>query len=77
MCLGIPCLVVEVKREEKTAVIEISGLRREVSIFLVEDVKVGDYLLVHAGYAIQKVDLEEAKRSLSFWEKVAFDGSPR
>ena len=74
MCLGIPGRVVEISRDEDCAVIETFGLKKKVCTALVEDVQVGEYLLVHAGYAIQKVSAEEARRSLFLWEGLAAGG---
>lgn len=63
MCLAIPCEIVQIR--DKMATIELSGIRREVSLLLLpEDVSVGDYVLVHAGFAIQKVDREAAEEAL-------------
>ncbi|MGQ9561157.1 MAG: HypC/HybG/HupF family hydrogenase formation chaperone [Candidatus Oleimicrobiaceae bacterium] len=54
MCLGVPMRVVEINGE--MAVAEITGVKRSVSLQLVDDVKVGDYVIVHAGFAIQVLD---------------------
>jgi hydrogenase expression/formation protein HypC len=76
MCLGIPGLVVEVKPENDSAVIEIFGVQREVSTFLVGEVQTGEYLIVHTGYAIEKLDVEEAKIRLKLWEEILKDANP-
>ena len=52
MCLAVPCEVVEVTGTK--AVVSVDGARRDVDLSLVEDVAVGDYLLVHAGFAIER-----------------------
>ena len=71
MCLGIPGKVVSVSPGENQAVIESFGIRNKVNIFLVdEEVKTGDYLVVHAGYAIGKVNLQEAQERLKLWEEI-------
>jgi hydrogenase expression/formation protein HypC len=62
MCIALPCRVVEVNGDH--AVVELGGTRRSTLLDLVEDVKPGDYLIVHAGYAINKVDAEEARKTL-------------
>jgi len=54
MCLAIPCKITRI--EGDIAKIEISGVQREASILLVNDIQVGDYVIVHAGYAIHKID---------------------
>ncbi len=75
MCLAIPGLVVEMQGKD-WAVIEVSGIRRTVGVQLVEGVKTGDYLMVHAGYAVEKLDLIEAEARIELWEELLrFEGS--
>lgn len=69
MCLAIPCQVVEVP-EKQWAVIESGGIRRKVGVHLIEDVKPGDYLMVHAGFAVEKLDLAEAEARIKIWEEL-------
>lgn len=76
MCLGIPGLVVEVEPEKDSAVIEVFGVQREISTFLVGEVQTGDYLIVHTGYAIEKLDLEEAEIRLELWKEILKDATP-
>ncbi len=64
MCLGIPAKIVKI--ENNMGTIDMEGTQREVSLLLQEDAKVGDYVIVHAGFAIQKVDEEEALETLRF-----------
>lgn len=68
MCLAVPGKVIEVR--EKTSIVEILGVSREVSIELLGHINVGDYLLIHAGCAIQKIDEEEAKQTLDLLEEL-------
>lgn len=63
MCLAIPCQVVELLPDEQ-ATIEVSGVRKAISLALVEDVAPGDYVIVHVGYALSKIDPEEAAATL-------------
>lgn len=64
MCLAIPSKIV--KMSDFSAVVDVYGARREISLLLMpEEVGVGDYVLVHAGFAIQKVEQESARDSLS------------
>jgi len=63
MCLAIPCKVCELKSGD-AAVIEVGGIRKEISLALVDDVAVGDYVIVHVGYALTKLDPEEAEKTL-------------
>lgn len=70
MCLAIPSKIVN--RSEFSAVVDVYGARREVSLMLMpEDVVVGDYVLVHAGFAIQKVEQESAREALEVISKIA------
>ena len=62
MCLGIPVKIVE--KRGTMGIGEIGGVRREVDLRLVEDVKIGEYVILHAGFAIQKLDEKEAKETL-------------
>lgn len=62
MCLAIPSRIVEINGDE--AVIDVDGVRRETSLLLVEGPKVGDYVIIHAGYAITILDEESAQESL-------------
>ena len=64
MCLGIPARIVKI--ENGMGTIDIDGTQREVSLLLQEDARVGDYVIVHAGFAIHRVDEEEALESLKF-----------
>ncbi|MBK8323450.1 MAG: HypC/HybG/HupF family hydrogenase formation chaperone [Betaproteobacteria bacterium] len=66
MCLAIPARVVEL-RDADLAVIDLGGVRKEISLALVEDVKPGDFVIVHVGYALQKVDPEEAEKTLALF----------
>lgn len=69
MCVGIPAQVVEIlPAEKKAAIVEVEGVRREVSIVVVLDdgVKVGDWVLLHVGFAMSIIDEEEAAAQLEF-----------
>ena len=69
MCVGIPAQVVEIlPAERKAAIVEVEGVRREVSIVIVIDdgVKVGDWVLLHVGFAMSIIDEEEANAQLEF-----------
>lgn len=62
MCLAVPAEIIELK-ENDVAVMDLAGVRRDVSIMLVDGVAVGDFVLVHAGFAIEKIDPAEARRT--------------
>jgi len=70
MCLAIPSEIIEIK--DKMATIDLGGVRREVSLLLLpEEASVGDYVLVHAGFAIHKIDKEAAEETLKLFEEIA------
>jgi hydrogenase expression/formation protein HypC len=69
MCLAIPMKVVSM--EGGRAMAEQEGVRRAISVGLLDEVKTGDYVLVHAGYAIARVDEEEALRTLELVRNLA------
>ena len=66
MCLALPARVVEL-RDDELAVIDLGGVRKEVSLALVENVAVGDYVIIHVGYALQKLDRGEAVKTLELF----------
>ena len=67
MCLGIPGRVVEwVDREHAIAKVEVSGVRRNVNLGLLDDVDAGDWVLIHVGFAMSKIDEAEAAATLEF-----------
>lgn len=69
MCLAIPALVVEL-RDNDNALVELAGVRKEISLALVEDVSAGDYVIVHVGYALNKLDPDEAARTLALFAEL-------
>ncbi len=69
MCLAIPVKVVSIEGDE--AETEIAGVRRRVSIALTPEAKVGDYVLLHTGYAIGVVDEAEAEETLKLLEEIS------
>lgn len=70
MCLAIPVQVKEVLPDEM-AKVTLDGVTKVVSIALVDDVKPGDYLVLHVGYALAKIDPEEAERTLALIREAA------
>ena len=69
MCLAIPMKLI--RRDEMMGVAEVDGVEREVSLLLQPDAAVGDYVLIHAGYAIGAIDEEEAQATLALLREVA------
>ncbi len=69
MCLAIPVLIKSI--EDKEAEVEIGGITRRISLWLTPEAKVGDYALVHTGYAINILDQEEAEETLRLFAEIA------
>lgn len=73
MCLSIPSKVLEID-ENNFAVVETLGVKRGVSLDLIgEPVKVGEYVLIHVGFAMEKIDTNIAEQSLKMYKKIAQD----
>ena len=68
MCLAIPALVKSIQGTQ--AEVEMGGVSRKASIMLTLEVKVGDYVLIHTGYAISIVDEEEAQKTLEIFQEL-------
>jgi len=69
MCLAIPAQVVEL-RDGDNAVVDLAGVRKEISLALVDNVAVGDYVIVHVGYALNKLDPDEATKTLALFAEI-------
>ena len=69
MCLAIPSKIVKIENEMAT--IDVDGVRRECSLLLLEDAKVGEYVIVHAGFAINRIDEAAAMETLRFLREAA------
>ncbi len=65
MCLALPARVVALDEANETATVALGGVRKAVSIVLLDEVAFGDYLLIHVGYALNKISAEEAQRTLA------------
>jgi len=66
MCLAIPARVVDLP-EPGVALVDVGGVQKRISLALVEDVACGDYVIVHVGYALTRLDPEEAQRTLDIF----------
>ena len=67
MCLAVPMKLVSI--QGNSGIVELDGVRLEAGLDLIEDPQIGDYLIVHAGYAIQKLDAEEAQRTIELFRE--------
>jgi hydrogenase expression/formation protein HypC len=75
MCLAIPALVVQILPDQM-AKISLDGVMKTISIALVEDVAVGDYVIVHVGHALARIDPAEAERTLALLAEAGALGQP-
>jgi hydrogenase expression/formation protein HypC len=69
MCLAIPARIEELTTTGN-AIVNLGGVRKEISLALVDDALVGDYVIVHVGYALQKLDQEEAELTLKMFAEM-------
>jgi hydrogenase expression/formation protein HypC len=69
MCLAIPSKITKIENE--MAVIDVDGVQRQASLLLLSDAQVGDYVIVHAGFAIQKIDADSARETLRLLKEAA------
>ncbi|MCK9474188.1 HypC/HybG/HupF family hydrogenase formation chaperone [Sulfurimonas sp.] len=72
MCLSIPSKVVKIDKQNEVATVDTMGVQREASLALVseEDIKIGDYVLLHIGFVMSKVDEAEALKSLEIYREI-------
>ena len=70
MCLAIPAKIVNI--EDSMGTVDMAGIQKKVSLILLEDAQVGDYVIVHAGFGIHKIDEEAAKESLRILREAAY-----
>ena len=64
MCLAIPAKIVSFDESDATAMVSLEGIKKKISTALIDDVAVGDFVLVHVGYALNKLSEDEAQRTL-------------
>lgn len=69
MCLAIPVCVTELLEGDR-AVVDLGGVRKQISLALLDGVEVGDYVILHVGYALAHLDPEEARRTLELFAEV-------
>jgi hydrogenase expression/formation protein HypC len=71
VCLAVPARIIEI--DKQMATVEIGGSRREASIVLLPDATLGDYVLLHAGFAISRIDEEEALETIKLFKAITSD----
>ena len=75
MCLALPAKVVAIDEQTDMATVALGEVKKDVSLALVDDVQVGDYVLVHVGYALNKVSAEEAELTLKLFAQAGLSGA--
>jgi len=68
MCLAVPARVVELNGDN--AIVDLDGVRKETSTLLLDEVAVGDYVLIHVGYALERIDPLEAAKTLALFAEL-------
>ena len=68
MCLAVPGKIIE--KQDMLATVEIGGVRRKISLMLLPEAQVGEFVLVHAGFAIQTIDAEEVRKTLELYKEL-------
>lgn len=74
MCLALPARIVELLPDSE-GLIDVGGVRKRISLELVQDTQPGDYVIVHVGYALQKLDPIEAQRTLQLFAEAGLAGA--
>jgi hydrogenase expression/formation protein HypC len=72
MCIAVPMKVVEINQEKNTGIVESSGVKREIGLQLMDDIKVNDWVIVHTGFAISRLEEKEAQETLGLLREGGF-----
>ncbi|NYT46715.1 MAG: HypC/HybG/HupF family hydrogenase formation chaperone [Candidatus Methanofishera endochildressiae] len=75
MCLAIPAQIIAIDQSADMATASVDNVQVEISLALVDDVRVGDYVLVHVGYALNKIDEDEALKTLALFAEAGLSQS--
>jgi len=70
MCLAVPARVISLDSASDMAVVELDGIRKEASTVLLDEVNIGDYVLLHVGFALERIDAEEAEKTLAIFDEM-------
>ncbi len=76
MCLAIPAEVISIDANNDNAVVSLGGIKKKISLALVDDVVIGDYLLIHVGYALSKIEANEAQKTLELFAEAGMLAEP-
>jgi hydrogenase expression/formation protein HypC len=69
MCLAVPMKIIQINGD--MGVVEVDGIRREVGLMLLDDARINDWVIIHAGFAISKLSVTEAKQTLKLFDEMA------
>lgn len=72
MCLALPAQITELLGNER-AIVNLGGITKEISISLLDQVSIGDYVIIHVGYALTRLDENEAQKTLSLFAEIQGD----
>ena len=75
MCLAVPARITQIFADDAMAKAEVGGIVKEVSLALVDDVKVGDYVIIHVGFALSRLEPEEAEQTLALFAEAGMINS--
>jgi hydrogenase expression/formation protein HypC len=75
MCLALPVRVTEVEAGGEWATVDLGGVRKRISLALLDGVQPGDYVILHVGYALTRLDVEEAERTLRLFAQIEPGGA--
>ena len=70
MCLAVPARIVSIEADGETAIVELGGVRKTISVALLDEVAIGDYVVIHVGFALSRLDPEEAARTLALFAEI-------
>jgi len=73
MCLAVPARVISLDAASDMAVVELDGIRKEASTVLLDEVNIGDYVLLHVGFALERIDADEAEKTLAMFAEMRID----
>lgn len=76
MCLALPARVIEIDAACQHGTVDMGGVRKQVSLALLDEVQLGDYVIVHVGYALTRLDQDEAEHTLALFAQMAADAEP-
>ncbi len=75
MCLALPAEITEINSATDMAIVSLEGVRKEISLALIDEVNIGDFVLIHVGYALSKISPEEAEKTLALMAEAGLLGN--